>query len=347
MLMKAARLWGQYDMRVEELEVPRAKAGTAVLKVASSGICGSDLHWYSTRPYPQPTVLGHELSGQVVELGRGADCAREADRVCVDLTRHFACGHCRYCSAGQYFACPHKSRAAWGGGFAEYMEVRATALHLLPECLSYEQGAMVEPLAVAVHAFRRCRIRPGDIVLVLGAGTVGLLCMAVAKIFGAGRAYGIAKYDVQARMAEKMGADGVIRLGEEELGRRVRELAGGQPIDIVLETVGGSAPSVDQALYLVRPQGKVAVLGVFPDPMLVNLEQAMEGEVTLVFSTCYSAEDGRHDYEIASDLIATGKLDPTELITHRFPLEQTPEAFGTALDKKTGSVKVMVNVGIV
>ena len=343
MNMQAAFMHGARDMRVEGTEIPRAKEDTAVIKVMSSGVCGSDLHWYAVRPYPQPTVLGHEVSGEIVEVGRGLGRFSEGNRVCVDLTRHYACGSCSSCRGGKFFHCPNKARVPWGGGFAEYMEVKGLGIHPLPETLTHEQGAMVEPVAVGVHACRYGDTKPGESVLVLGAGTIGLLSLAVAKVFGAKRAYIVAKYDVQVRMAEAMGADGVIRLGTGNLVEQVREISGGVPIDTVIETVGGSAPTIDQAVSVVKPEGKVVVTGVFPNPIPINLEGALEKEVKIIFSVCYNAENGIHDYEIASDLIASGQVNPTQLITHRFALNQTPEAFETALDKTTGSVKAMIN----
>ncbi len=342
--MQAAFMHGARDMRVESTEIPHAKEGAAVIKVMSSGVCGSDLHWYAVRPYPQPTVLGHEVSGEIVEVGDGLGGFREGDRVCVDLTRHYACGRCSSCRGGGYFHCPNKVRVPWGGGFAEYMEVKGLGIQPLPESLTHEQGAMVEPVAVGVHACRYANVKPGEVVLALGGGTIGLLSLAVAKVFGAKRAYIVAKYDAQVAMAEAMGADGIIRLGTGDLVEQVKEISGGEPIDTVIETVGGSAPTIDQAVSVVKPEGKVVVTGVFPNPIPINLEQALEREAKIIFSVCYSAENGTHDYEIACDLIASGKVNPTQLITHRFALNQTPEAFETALDKTTGSVKAMINV---
>lgn len=334
---------GARDMRVESTEIPNAKEDTAVIKVMSSGVCGSDLHWYAVRPYPEPTVLGHEVSGEIVEVCAGLEGISEGDRVCVDLTRHYACGSCSSCRGGRYFHCPNKDRVPWGGGFAQYMEVKGLGIHPLPETLSHEQGAMVEPVAVGVHACRYGDIKPGDNVLVLGGGTIGLLSLAVAKVFGAARAYIVAKYDVQVRMAEALGADGIIRLGTSDLVEQVREISGGVPIDTVIETVGGAAPTIDQAVSVVKPEGTVVVTGVFPNPVPINLEGALEKEAKIIFSVCYGAENGTHDYDIAVDLIDSEKVNPTQLITHRFPLNQTPEAFETALDKTTGSVKAMIN----
>ena len=129
-----------------------------------------------------------------------------------------------------------------------------------------------------------------------------------------------------------------------DLVQQVGEISDGKPIDTVIETVGGSAPTIDQAVSVVKSEGKVVVTGVFPNPVPINLEQALEKEVKIIFSVCYSAENGIHDYEIAADLIASAKVNPTQLITHRFTLNQTPDAFETALDKMTGSVKAMINV---
>ena len=342
--MQAAFMHGARDMRVEHTDIPHAIETTAVIKVMSSGVCGSDLHWYAVRPYPEPTVLGHEVSGEIVEVGAGLEGISEGDRVCVDLTRHYACGSCSSCSRGAYFHCPNKARVPWGGGFAEYMAVKSSGIHSLPESLTHEQGAMVEPVAVGVHACRYGDIKPGEVVLVLGGGTIGLLSLAVAKVFGAKRAYIVAKYDVQVQMAEAMGADGIIRLGTGDLVEQVQDISGGEPIDTVIETVGGSAPTIDQAVSVVKPEGTVVVTGVFPNPVSINLEGALEKEAKIIFSVCYSAQNGTHDYEVACDLIASGKVNPTQLITHRFALNQTPEAFETALDKTTGSVKAMINV---
>ena len=335
---------GARDMRVERTEIPHATEATAVIKVMSSGVCGSDLHWYAVRPYPEPTVLGHEVSGEIVEVGAGIEGVSEGDRVCVDLTRHYACGSCSSCSSGAYFHCPNKARVPWGGGFAEFMAVKGLGIHPLPESLTYEQGAMVEPVAVGVHACRYGDIKPGEVVLVLGGGTIGLLSLAVAKVFGAKRAYIVAKYDVQVQMAEAMGADGIIRLETSDLVEQVQDISGGEPIDTVIETVGGSAPTIDQAVSVVKPEGTVVVTGVFPNPVSINLEGALEKEAKIIFSVCYSAQNGTHDYDIAVDLIDSEKVNPTQLITHRFALNQTPEAFETALDKMTGSVKAMINV---
>ena len=337
-------MYGERDMRVEQMEVPQAKEGAAVIKVVSSGVCGSDLHWYAVRPYNDPTVLGHEVSGEVIDVGEGLGQLRIGDRVCVDLTRHYACGNCSICYMGKHFHCPKKPQIPWGGGFAEYMEINGRGLHPLVESLSYDQGAMVEPLAVGVHACRYGGLEVGDSVLVLGAGTIGLLSLAVARVFGASRTCIVAKYDSQARMAEQMGADEIIRLDGGDLFEQVEKAADGRAIDMVIETVGGEAPTVNQAVDLVKPEGKVVVTGVFPSPVPINLERALEKEVKLIFSVCYSTQSGQHDYEIASDLIAMGKVNPTLLITHRFALAQTPEAFETALDKTTGSVKTMIDM---
>ena len=177
-------------------------------------------------PIPIPTVLGHEVSGEVVEVGKEIDNLQVGDRVCVDLTRDHACGKCSTCHTGQYFHCPNKEQVPWGGGFAEYMEVQGLGLAPLPELLSYEEGAMVEPVAVGVHACRFGGLEPGDTVLILGAGTIGLLSLAVAKAFGAGSTYIVAKYDVQADMAEQMGSDGVIRLEDGDFSEQVRDVVG-------------------------------------------------------------------------------------------------------------------------
>jgi threonine dehydrogenase-like Zn-dependent dehydrogenase len=203
-----------------------------------------------------------------------------------------------------------------------------------------EQGALVEPLAVGVHAIRWARMPAGARVVVVGAGTIGLVTLLAARGLGAGEVHVIARHPHQAALAEALGAASVIRADGAKAIEAVRDATSGTGADLTVETVGGHGDTLSLAWELTRIQGTVAVLGIFPDRVPVDLFRPVMREVWATFPICYGVIDGRHDYEVAIDLIALGRAPVERLVTHRFPLEEAPAAFRTAADKATGSVKV-------
>lgn len=335
--------------QIEMLDVPELAADDAgaIVRVRVCGICGSDLHPYHGRAERQPLPDGHEVAGEVVHLPSGYDGpARIGDLVAVDtVCLGAACGACDNCRAGQPFHCAERHGGPRrGGGFAEAIKRRPAGLFPLPPTMSAEQGALVEPLAVGVHAVRWARMAPGASVAVIGAGTIGLMTLAAARALGAGDVHVLARHPHQAALAEALGATTAIRADGDEAIERVRELTGGRGVDLAIETVGGHGRTVDLAWELARTQGTVAVLGIFPDPVTVNLLRPIVRELWATFPMCYGVVDGRHDFEVAIELIASGRAPVERLVTHRYRLESAPEAFRVAADKGTGSVKVHVVV---
>lgn len=217
---------------------------------------------------------------------------------------------------------------------------RAAGLFPLPPGVTAEQGALVEPLAVGVHAIRWSLMPEGASVAVIGAGTIGLVSLIAARALGAGTTYVLARHDQQAALARDLGADHVIRHDGDAAIEELRDLTRGRGVDLAIETVGGHGRTVDLAWELVRVQGTVAVVGIFGEPIPVNLLRPVIREVRATFPICYGVVDGRHDFDVAIELIAAGKAPVERLVTHRFSLEEAPEAFRTAADKSTGSVKV-------
>jgi len=190
---------------------------------------------------------------------------------------------------------------------------------------------------------RRGKMRGGETVVVLGAGTIGLTSVAAARAMGAGKVFATARHQHQTEMARRLGADATFSPEGPELKEAVADSTDGLGADLVFETVGGTtAATLRQAISVVRGLGRIVVLGGFHGTMELDLLTPLLKEQALIFSQCYSILDERHDFEIAIDILASGKLPLKEMVTHTFPLEEAQEAFRTAYDKTTGSIKVQL-----
>ncbi|HEX7407754.1 MAG TPA: alcohol dehydrogenase catalytic domain-containing protein [Candidatus Binatia bacterium] len=337
--MKAAFCTQPGTFELREVEQPTPGPGEAVVKVRSCGICGSDLHFFHGG-FPPPMVCpGHEISGEVVAVGDGAN-VRPGARVAIEPL--LVCRECSYCRTGDYQLC-EKFRLAGttdDGGFAEYIRMPAYALFPLPAKVDFEVGALTEPLAVAVHGVRLANVRLGDRVAIQGAGTIGLLSVAAAKAAGAAEVWITARHPQQRAAAESLGASRVF-LGPDASGE-ISDAARQQLVDVVIETVGGSADTINEAVYLVRPGGSIAVLGVFTTMPSLNAFTLVMKEVRIVGSLTYGRPGPRADFDVALQLLAEQPERFRKLITHRFPLSQIIRGFETAADKRSGSIKVAI-----
>lgn len=343
--MRAAIQTGIRQIEVREIPEPAPAPGSALVRVRAAGICGSDLHPYRERAEPQTLPEGHEVAGEVTYLPPDyAGPARVGDLVALDsIALGRACGRCATCRAGQPFHCPRRhDEPSSGGAFAEVIRRRAAALFPLPTGVTAEQGALVEPLAVGVHAVRWARMPVGASVAIIGAGTIGLTTLLAARALGAGEVHVLARHVHQAALAEELGATTVLLADGGAAIEQVRALTGGVGADLVVETVGGHGDTVNLAWELARPQGTVAILGIFSERVPVDLLRPVMREVRATFPICYGVIDGRHDYAIAIQLIAEGRAPVERLVTHRFPLVAAAEAFRVAADKSTGAVKVQL-----
>jgi threonine dehydrogenase-like Zn-dependent dehydrogenase len=196
-----------------------------------------------------------------------------------------------------------------------------------------------------VHGVRWPKMQPGARVVVIGAGTIGLMTMVAALALGAGSVHITARHQHQAAMATALGATGVLPESPDDATEQVMSLTDSLGADLVIETVGGHADTLSLAWELVKAQGTVAVLGVFPDKLPVDLLRPLQKEVWVTFPICYGTIDGKHDYEVAIELMASGRAPVEQMVTKTFPLEQAPLAFQTAADKSTGSVKIHLSNG--
>jgi 2-desacetyl-2-hydroxyethyl bacteriochlorophyllide A dehydrogenase len=339
--MRAARITAKETVELVDLEAVEPGQGEALLRVVECGICGSDLHayhgrWEGDRP-------GHEFCAVVEAVGPGVQALRPGARVTGECFAH--CGRCAACRRGEYNHC---ESIAWSpgrpaGALAERVVYPVGSLLAVPDALSDRQAALVEPLAVAFRAVARGGVGEGTTVAVIGAGTIGLLCAAVARARGASRVISIAKYPHQARKASEVGATDVHTVSQGDPRQAVRAATGGRGAGVVVDSVAAGT-SFGTALSLAASHGCVVEVGGATKPLLSALNPLVDNELRVVGSICYAVTDGRRDFEWAMDLIASGRAPVESVVTHTFPLDQAAEAFRTAADKKTGAIKVVVTM---
>lgn len=338
--MKQAVMAGPRAFEIHHVEAPVAGPGEVLVRVRNVGVCGSDLHFYRGEfPLPPGFCLGHECSGEVAALGEGVTGFKAGDRVALELFK--VCLVCAQCRSGNYHLCP--SRQANGltipGGLREYMALPAYALYKLPPEVDFELGALVEPLTVCVHGLKLVDLKFGERVAVLGAGTIGLMAIAAAKAMGASYIAATARHPHQAAMAEAVGADAVFAEDAAGIGR-MNAAAGGA--DIVVETVGGHANTLADALTVVGVGGRISVLGAFTAPVTIHPIMFFLKEVRIFGSNCYGRSGRQSDYEIAIEIMRRNAERLRPMITHRFALDDVGKAYATADDKKSGAIKVTI-----
>ncbi len=333
--MQAVTFYGPRDFRFEELPDPTPGPGEAVVRVRSAGICGGDLHEYRAgvqlypTPYPRP-AQGHELSGTVAAIGVGTEGIAPGDRVAVQPM--ISCGACKECAEGRYGLCPRLEHigVARSGGFAELCLAPAENLFLLPPNVSDDEGALLDCVAVAVHAVRRVPVAPGARVIVLGAGAIGLAVAQLAKLCG-GHVTVVATRQAPLEVARARGADEVVDVGAGEDSPT--------DADVVFETAGGPT-LLDRALAAAGPGATIGLVGEVFDAQPLELAAALTRELTLAFVWSH---DGRGEFERALELAASGDVRLSSAVTHHFPLSELERAFATASDRgRTGAIKVVV-----
>jgi 2-desacetyl-2-hydroxyethyl bacteriochlorophyllide A dehydrogenase len=342
--MRAAVVAGPQRFEVQETEAPEVQPGGVLVRVRNCGICGSDLHFYRGEFPAVPGLrLGHEIAGEVAAVGEGVTGLSIGQPVAVEPVE--VCWECNFCRTGRYQLCPDRKLLGHmvPGAFAEYVHVPAYTIHPLPGGVDFEVGALVEPLAVAVHGLRLVGLSVGERVAIIGSGTIGLMALVGARALGASDIFMTARYPHQAEAARGLGADQVVEAGEDA----VQELTvafGGRLPEVVVETVGGHADTLNQAVTLAQPGGRVSILGLFTGPVSLNATVAVLKEVLLLGGITYGRPGTRSDFEVALEIAGRRTEELRRLITHRVALADIGQGFATAADKSQGSIKVTVEV---
>ena len=343
--MRAALDDGTGQYVVQDMRVPDMFEGAAMIRVRQTGICGADLHMTTRRTEAQDLPSGHEVAGEIVELPDGDHGLSVGDRVAVEMVgAGRACLTCHFCRYGQWKHCTNLAPDT-GGGFAQYMTRRPAGIFKLPDSFDWIEGALVEPMAVSVHGLRYGRMQPDDVVGVVGSATIGLSAIAAARAFGARTVIASARHPQQAEAAKKMGADVVVGAEPGEFEDACMEASNGIGADFVVESVGGyQTDSFQQAIRATRNQGTMLYLGGVKVPMEFDLMEPLLREIRIQSVICYGVIDGRHDYDVAIDLLASGDIPYREIVTHEVELEDIQTGFDAAWDKSSGSIKVHVNI---
>lgn len=340
--MRVAVYHNNADVRVEDRPIPAIGPGESLVRVRASGICGSDvMEWY--RVPRAPLVLGHEIAGDVVEVGEGVTTVAPGDRVVV--SHHVPCNTCALCLAGDHTACHTLHTTNFDpGGFSEYVRVPALqtdrGMLVLPDSVSYEDGSFVEPLGCVVRAQTRAGIRPGSTVLVVGSGISGLLHIRLALALGAGRVFATDVSPYRLDWAKRAGATQAFDAAEarDNLPAMLKEANRGQLADLVLLCTG--APSaIGQGLACLSSGATFVFFAPPPPdkPLEMPMAELWRHEVTI--RTAYGAAPS--DLSMALDLIASGRVRVDDFITHRLSLDDIQRGFGL-VSEATDSVKVVV-----
>lgn len=341
--MKALTLTAAKEFQFGESPLPVIQPDEVLVKVAACGICGSDVHGMdgSTGRRIPPVIMGHEASGVIVEAGEKAGDWKAGTRVTFDSTLY--CGQCGFCADGLVNLCDNRRVLGvscgdyrQNGAFAEYVAVPARVLYAIPDGVSFEQAAFVEPAAVALHAVNRAQAGPGQSALVVGAGIIGLLTIQALKAAGCAKVYATDLSDARLALALELGADEVFPAKAGGLKEAMLERTNGQGVDIAMEVVGISQ-TVTTAMECVRKGGHVALVGNLAPKTEFPLQLVVTRELT-VFGCCASAGE----YPRALQEIAAGRIRVEPLTSAIRPLEEGPDWFNRLYDAKENLIKIIL-----
>jgi L-iditol 2-dehydrogenase len=345
--MKALLLTKYRNLELAEMEKPPVNADEVLIQVAACGICGSDVHGYdgsSGRRIP-PIVMGHEASGRIAAVGAGVKGFSEGDRVTFDSTIY--CGACNHCARGEVNLCDRRQvlgvscqEYRRAGAFAEYVAVPARIVYPLPDSLDFADAAMLEAVAVAIHAVSLAEIHPGSTALVLGAGTIGLLVLQALRVAGCSRIFVTDIDSSRLKLALSLGATDVVPADSDPTSQ-ILDLNDGVGVDVAVEAVGRNE-TVSAAITSVRKGGRVVLVGNISPEVTLPLQKVVTRQIRLQGS-CASAGE----YPRAIDLMAKGSIRVKPLISAIAPLDEGPQWFDRLYAREPNLMKVVLTPGTV
>ncbi|REK65333.1 MAG: erythritol/L-threitol dehydrogenase [Cohnella sp.] len=348
--MRAVVAYAPGDYRLEEVDVPKIGPGEILVKVEACGICAGDIKAYTGAPsfwgdetqpayIKAPVIPGHEFIGHVAALGEGVTGFEVGDRVISEQI--VPCWNCRFCKRGQYWMCEKHDLYGFqnnvNGGMAEYMKFTKEAINYkVPDDLPIEAAILIEPYACSFHAVQRAKIELGDIVVISGAGTLGLGMVGAAKQAGPGKLIVLDLHDERLELARKFGADIVLNPSKTDVVKEIKGMTEGYGCDIYIEATG-HPKSVEQGLAMIRKLGRFVEFSVFKDPVTVDWSIIGDRKELDIFGSHL----GPYCYPLVIDGISSGKLPTEGVVTHKLPLEKFQEGFELVKSGKN-SLKVIL-----
>ena len=347
-MQKAAFMRGKDNMVIEEIPVPEPGEKQVLVQLEYVGICGSDVHYFHNGccgsykvDLEKDFMLGHECAGTVNKTGAGVEQLKVGDRVA--LEPGITCGKCEFCKSGRYNLCPDVVFLATPpvqGCYEQYIVFPEDMCFQLPDNVSTKEGALIEPLAVGFHAAMQGGARAGQTAVVMGAGCIGLVTMMALKAMGVTKVYTVDIMEKRLQKALELGADGVINAGQADAVEEVRKLTDGKGCDLVIETAGTQATTV-QAIRMTKKGAAIVLVGYSKSgEMTLPMSLALDKELT--FKTVFRY---RHIYPMAIDAVAAGKVNLKGIVTDIFTLDEIQKAMDHSVNNKADIVKAVVRIG--
>lgn len=330
-------------IEIVDRDIPVPADDEALIRIRAVGLCGSDAHYYEhgkIGPYvvEKPIILGHEASGDIVALGKKVNHLKVGQRVSIEPG--VTCGRCEYCKAGKYNLCPSVEFLAtppYDGAFCEYIAIRSDFVFPIPDKMSYEAAALVEPLSVGIHAVRRGSLLPGETVAVMGMGPIGLLAAVAAKASGAKRIIGVDLEPFRLNKALEMGATDIVNIRTDDPAEAIKALTAGKGVDLAVETAG-NRKALQSALASVRRGGRVVIVGLPPQSeTALNVPYIVDNEIDISGVFRY-----RNTYPSGIDILSSGKVKLEPIITDKMKLDDVPSAFKKAIHEKHSTIKIVI-----
>jgi 2-desacetyl-2-hydroxyethyl bacteriochlorophyllide A dehydrogenase len=338
--MKAASLFGVGDLRVVEKDIPKIAADGVLIEVGACGICGTDLHFFKGEwKVDTPIVLGHEFSGTVVQTGSQVTTIRTGDHVVVEP--NILCGKCRYCRMSERnFFCENLQAigVTIDGAFAEYVKAPERNVYKIPDSISLEEAALIEPLACIIRGLDNVRIPMGSSIAVVGTGPIGLLMIQMVKHYGASKIIALDIVEERLKIAEELGATSIVNPEREDPWRTVRDITGGIGVDVSIECVGSSS-AIDEAFKLARRGGRLLIFGVAPeqDVWQVKPFEIYDKEISI-----FSSYRSPYTFQRAVEIASSGRLKLKPLVSHVHRLDEIVEVFNGLASRKKRAIKVLI-----
>lgn len=344
--MKASVCYKQNDLRTEDLPIPEISDNEVLIKMLACGLCGTDIQKIRGDTVNKPTVLGHEVVGEIVKKGKNVSKFEIGDRVITAI--HVPCFTCHYCNKGHYTICEQfRTNNIDPGGFAEFILIPELHLnhltHKVSNNVTDEEATLIEPIACCLHGLKQADIRPNDSVLIMGAGTIGILHAQLAKIKGANKVIvsDMSKFKLQ--KALNVGCDYAINIKEKNIIDEVNKITDGQGVDVIVIAAGVSSLVAD-AVNMVRRAGKIIVFSGFDKNKLVTIDVSrfFKDEISIIGT--YSVTP--YEFPEALDLLEKRKLNTKEMITHVYPLNKLSEAIDISTNPEQPVLKVIIKAEV-